>query len=141
MSDRAPLSGCEIFAHMVKCRDDKIDEISAVSMKEQDPMADVSAEAVIELPSLGRPTAFAIAQIPALIEVHFDGFTTPDGQRIGSHAVKVVSIPKRGIPLTIEASPANVEGLRSACTVIQGSTPRIESGSVIPLPVQRSYRN
>ena len=121
MSARSPLQACEIFSHMIKLRDAKVDSLIASSKVADDPMADVQAIASITLPSLGRPQAFAKADVPGFVELSFDEFVTPEGVRIEAHVVKVVTTPKRGVALTIEAAPANFEWLRWACQVQWGS--------------------
>ena len=121
MSARAPLQACEVFGHMIKLRDAKVDSLIQSSQVADDPMADVQEGSTIHVPSLGRPQAFARAGVPGFVDVVFDEFVTPEGVRIDSHAMKMVTTPKRGAALTIEAAPANFEWLRWACQVQWGS--------------------
>ena len=117
MSDRSPLQGCDIFAHMIKMRDAKVDAIIGANRVADDPMADVSASSSVPVLSAGRPQVFATAKVPASIDVSFDAFVTPEGHRIEEHTLKIITTPKRGLPVTVEALPANFEWLRMACQV------------------------
>ena len=116
MAERAPLAGCSIFPHMVRLRDNAVDAFIRSSSAANDPMADV-VEDTSAVPTRGRPMLFANAQVPAVIEIAFDAFVTPEGKRIEAHSMRVVTTPKRGFRLTIEAAPANFKWLMHACQV------------------------
>ena len=92
-------------------------------------MADVSGAANIHVASLGRPQAFAKAKVPGFVEVSFDEFVTPEGVRIDEHVLKIVTTPKRGAALTIEAVPANFEWLRWRAKCSGGLSAQAQSGS------------
>ena len=123
MSERAPLSNCSIFSHMAAVRDAEVDAIIFQSKLEKDPMADSAAAK--SLPSRGRAIAFAEAAVPAMISLKIQAFVTHDGQRVDDHTIRIITTPKRGATVTMEAKAENFEWLLMAAQAEWGGAAKV----------------
>jgi hypothetical protein len=131
MSERSPLGDSSIFSHMALLRDAKVDEIIFNAQVDKDPMANAisSSSAQPAVPSKGRTMAFATAQVPDTITLKIAPFVTPEGQRVEEHIFQVVTAPKRGATVTMEATSENFSWLMMAAQVdwLSGSKPEKRS--------------
>jgi hypothetical protein len=116
MSARAPMAEITIFNHIVLLRDAKIDEIIFAGQTATDPMANASSSgsAHPQVPTRGRPFAFEAAKVSDTISLTIAPFVTSDGKRVEEHILRVATTPKRGTPVTMEATSENFDWLMMA---------------------------
>lgn len=107
MSERNAWQGNHgVFQLLVKRRDDVVDELIGEYLRIADPLADHAVDATRI--AKGRSKNFEDAQVPQVIALELEAFTTDDGDRVPVHTMKVVATPKRGGFVTLELTPENL---------------------------------
>ena len=110
-----PFEGYNFFEHLQVLRDTITDNLIMAFMFTDDPGADAAAaDPAHVVPSNGRATLFHQAAIPPLLTLTHPPFTIGEGDDarvVAAHDFTVVSSPKRGINLSIELTPENLDWL------------------------------
>lgn len=109
-----PFQEHSLLDYMKKHRNDAVDELIKTARRSADPLADSDAlgnQAPIEK---DRAKLFHEAQVPHVIDLHFQEFVTGSGKRVPPTTIKVISTPKRHCLVSMEGSCANFEWLLHA---------------------------
>lgn len=113
MHARAPLKDCTLFGYLENARDDAVDALIRSYKHRADPMGediDVEAGPI----TTKRATWFEDASIPPVIEITLPYFIANDGERVDARQMSVITTPKRGVLINIEATAENLEWCRKA---------------------------
>ena len=110
-----PFEGYNFFEHLQVLRDTITDQMIMAFMFADDPCADAAAaEPAHVVPSTGRAKLFQQAAIPPLLTLTHPPFTIGEGdgaRDVAAHDFTVVSSPRRGVNLSIELTPENLDWL------------------------------
>ena len=114
---KAPWAGNVFLNQLQKLRDDCVDEAIMERLKDEDPLAD---SASTSLKMRGRYQLYQEVGMPQLIELTWPSFTTNCGDRIDEHKFLVISTPKRGMAVSMELLPENLQWCKLAIAQCEG---------------------
>ena len=116
MHARAPLKECTLFGYLERARDDAVDALIRSYKQASDPMGediDVETGPI----TTKRATWFEDASVPEVIEISLPYFIANDGERVNARTMFVITTPKRGVLINIEATAANLEWCSKAIAI------------------------
>ena len=114
---KAPWAGNVFLNQLQKLRDDCVDEAIMERLKDEDPLAD---SASTSLKMRGRYQLYQEVGMPQLIELTWPSFITNCGDRIDEHKFLVISTPKRGMAVSMELLPENLQWCKLAIAQCEG---------------------
>ena len=116
IGERNPWEGNHFLMQLANIRDSAVDSLIHRARMDDDPCGDADDnDSPLDVQfKKGRMKLFEASNVPASIEIVYPGFTTAEGMRIPDTTLNVISTPKRGTTVTMEATDRNLDFILTA---------------------------